>query len=94
MLFSHAFSHIYILFILLITYEWMHDLQCCASYLAIVLTFCIFLELLLIAFHVCPQNDVQLQNVVPTQENKVLDEDLENHFPLTSVVTMIATRQL
>ena len=40
-------------YILLIAYIWTHDLKCCVSYLAIVFIV-VFLELLLIAVHVCP----------------------------------------
>ena len=43
----------------------------------------LFLELLLIAFHVCPQINVQLHIVIPTLENKE-PEDLENHFPVVT----------
>ena len=76
-----------ITYILLVAYVWTHDLQCSCSSLAIAFIV-VFLELLLIAFHVCPQINVQLQIVVPTIEKKK-HEDLENHFPLASVMTTI-----
>ena len=47
-----------ITYILLISYVWTHDLHCCVSYLAIAFIV-VFLELLLMAFHVYPQINVQ-----------------------------------
>ena len=83
---SHVIYTCIITYILLVAYVWAHDLQCNFSYLAIAFIV-VFLELLLIAFHVCPQFNVQLQIVIPTLENKET-EHLENHIPLASVVTI------
>ena len=76
---TYVISTCIITYILIIRYVWTHDLQCCASYLAIAFIV-VFLEILLIAFHVCPQINVQLQIIIPTLENKE-PKDLENHFP-------------
>ena len=51
----------------------------------------VFLELLLTAFHVCPQINVQLHIVISTLENKE-PEDLGNDFPLAIVVTLMIWR--
>ena len=84
---TYIITHVIFTYILLITYVWIHDLLSCVSYLAIAFIVAI-LELLLIAFHVCPQINVQLHIVIPMLENKE-PEDLENHFLLASVVTSI-----
>ena len=47
-----------ITYILLVAYVWTLDLQCNFSRLAIAFIV-VFFELLLIAFHVCPQINVQ-----------------------------------
>ena len=47
-----------ITYILLVAYVWTHDVQCSFYYLAVAFIV-VFLELLLIAFHVCPQISVQ-----------------------------------
>ena len=90
MLFLHALSYIYIYIINYVCLVTWFAVLC--SYLAIAFIV-VFLELLLIAVHVCPQINVQLQIVIPTLENKE-PEDLENHFPLAIVVTMVLGKWL
>ena len=83
MLFTHVLSHIYCKL-------HMFGLMICSVFFSYLATafFVVFLVLLLIAFHVCPQINVQLHIVIPTLENKE-PEDLENHFPLARVVTIL-----
>ena len=52
-----------ITYILLVADVWTHDLHCSFSYLATVLIV-VFLELLLIAFQVCPQINVQYSYIL------------------------------